>query len=104
MELPELTIHQALESLARKDFTSVQLTEAYLDRIERLEPTVQAYLTITAERALADAQRADERRARGESAPLLGVPIALKDIFCTSGIETTCASRILKGFVPPYDA
>ncbi len=104
MELPELTVHQALEALRRGDFSSVQLTQAYLDRIERLEPTVQAYLTVTPDRALADAKRADQRRSRGQEAPLLGVPIALKDIFCTTDIETTCASRILKGFVPPYDA
>jgi aspartyl-tRNA(Asn)/glutamyl-tRNA(Gln) amidotransferase subunit A len=100
----ELTIHQALDAMRRGEFSSADLTEAYLGRIEQYDGAVGAYLTVTAERARDDARRADARRQAGEDAPLLGVPIALKDIFCTSGIETTCASRILKGFVPPYDA
>jgi aspartyl-tRNA(Asn)/glutamyl-tRNA(Gln) amidotransferase subunit A len=104
VELYELSIQQALDALRRGETSAADLTEAYLARIARYDPQVQAYLTVTADRARADARRADERRARGEEAPLLGVPIALKDIFCTDGIETTCASRILKGFVPPYDA
>jgi len=103
-ELYELSIRQAIDALTRGDTSSVDLTEAYLARIDRHDSQVQAYLTVTADRARADARAADERRARGENAALLGVPIALKDIFCTNGIETTCASRILKGFVPPYDA
>jgi aspartyl-tRNA(Asn)/glutamyl-tRNA(Gln) amidotransferase subunit A len=90
--------------MRRGDLSSLDLTEAYLRRIERHDGAVGAYLTVTADRAREDARRADVRRQAGEEAPLLGVPIALKDIFCTSGIETTCASRILKGFVPPYDA
>ncbi len=90
--------------MARGELSSVDLTESYLQRIQRHDGAVGAYLTVTADRARADAQRADTRRVAGEAAPLLGVPIALKDIFCTAGIETTCASRILKGFVPPYDA
>jgi aspartyl-tRNA(Asn)/glutamyl-tRNA(Gln) amidotransferase subunit A len=102
--LYELTIHEALDALRRKDFSALELTESYLARIDQYDPQVQAYLTVTAERARADARSADIRRSRGEDAPLLGIPIALKDIFCTEGIETTCASRILKGFVPPYDA
>ena len=104
MELHELTIRQGLEALRRGETSSLELTEAYLRRIERYDPTVQAYLTVTGDRAIETARRADERRSAGEDAPLLGIPIALKDIFCTDGIETTCASRILKGFIPPYDA
>ncbi|MEA2641816.1 MAG: aspartyl-tRNA(Asn)/glutamyl-tRNA(Gln) amidotransferase subunit [Chloroflexota bacterium] len=104
MALHELTIHESLAELRAGNISSVELTDAYLERIAQVDPQVQAYLTVTADRARADAHRADEARARGEEAPLLGVPIALKDIFCTTGIETTCASRILKGFVPPYDA
>jgi aspartyl-tRNA(Asn)/glutamyl-tRNA(Gln) amidotransferase subunit A len=104
VELHELTIHDALAALRRGDLSSVDLANAYLDRIERYDSAVQAFLTVTADRAREDARRADERRRAGDDAPLLGIPIALKDIFCTAGIETTCASRILKGFVPPYDA
>ena len=104
MEPYELTIHGALDAMRRGDLSSLDLTEAYLRRIERHDGAVGAYLTVTADRAREDARRADARRQAREDAPLLGVPIALKDIFCTSGIETTCASRILKGFVPPYDA
>ena len=104
MELHELSIHEALAALDRGEISSVDLTEAYLDRIERFDPSVQAYLTVTRDQARADAQRADADRRAGERAPLQGIPIALKDIFSTAGIETTCASRMLRGFVPPYDA
>src|SRR5207248_10384055 len=72
--------------------------------IELIESEIGALLTVTDDRARDSSRRADERRQTGGDDPLLGVPIALKDIFCTAGIETTCASRILKGFVPPYDA
>jgi len=104
MEPHELTIHQALDAMRRGDLSSVDLTEAYLRRIEQHDGAVRAYLTVTGDRARDEARRADARRQDGEDAPLLGIPLALKDIFCTSGIETTCGSRILKGFVPPYDA
>jgi aspartyl-tRNA(Asn)/glutamyl-tRNA(Gln) amidotransferase subunit A len=99
-----LTIHQALAGLRAGDFNSVELTQALLDRIEAIDPTVRAYLTVTAERALADAAAADQRRASGEDAPLLGVPLAIKDVLATAGIKTTCGSQILHNFVPPYTA
>ena len=104
MELIELTILEALTALRAGETSALELTEAYLARIERYDPLVNAYLLVAGDRAREDARLADERRRRGEEALLLGVPIALKDIFCTAGIETTCASRILRGFVPPYDA
>ncbi len=104
MELCELSIQDALAALGRREISSVDLTESCLARIEQADPKVQAFLKVTSDGARADARAADDRRARGETAPLLGIPIALKDIFCTNGIETTVASKILKGFVPPYDA
>jgi aspartyl-tRNA(Asn)/glutamyl-tRNA(Gln) amidotransferase subunit A len=104
LDLHELTIEQALETMRRGEASSVELTQAFLDRVERYDGQVGAFLLVARERALEDARRADERRRDGEETPLLGVPIALKDLFCTRGIETTCASRILEGFVPPYDA
>ncbi|HZT06310.1 MAG TPA: Asp-tRNA(Asn)/Glu-tRNA(Gln) amidotransferase subunit GatA [Chloroflexota bacterium] len=104
MEAYDLNIQEAREALRTGQISSVELTEAYLDRIARFDRSVQAFLAVTADRARSDARRADERIRAGEDGPLLGVPLALKDIFCTNGIETTCASRILKGFVPPFDA
>src|SRR5689334_9602216 len=81
VELYELTIHEALRSLRSGETSAVDLTEAYLRRIEQQDPRVQAYLRVTADRAREDARRADERRKQGDDAPLLGIPIALKDIF-----------------------
>jgi aspartyl-tRNA(Asn)/glutamyl-tRNA(Gln) amidotransferase subunit A len=102
--LHKLTIHEARERLAAGDVTAVALTEAVLDRIAVADGEVKAYLVLTPERALEQARAADERRAAGEEGPLLGVPLAIKDVVCTEGIPTTAGSRILEGFVPPYDA
>ncbi|MFN8495756.1 MAG: Asp-tRNA(Asn)/Glu-tRNA(Gln) amidotransferase subunit GatA [Caldilineaceae bacterium] len=103
-DLHTLTISAARAGLQAGEYTSVELTQALLDRINAVDPQVKAYLTVTAERALAQAAQADERRRQGEDAPLLGVPLAIKDVLATQGIETTCGSRILKGFQPPYTA
>src|ERR1051325_10342038 len=103
-QLTELTITEALAKLRSKDITAVQLTQAYLDQIEKLNPTLQAYLTVTRERALADAQAADEARSKGDDRPLLGIPLAIKDVLSTKDTETTCGSKILKGYKPLYDA
>lgn len=104
MELYELTIGQALALLARGETTSVALTEALLTRIQALDGQLRAFLRVTPELALAQAHDADARRHADETAPLLGVPLAIKDVICTAGIETTAGSRILKGYVPVYDA
>jgi aspartyl-tRNA(Asn)/glutamyl-tRNA(Gln) amidotransferase subunit A len=103
-QLTELTITQALESLRAKEFSAVELTRAYLDHIEKLNPTLQAYLAVTAERALQQAEAADKARAAGENKPLLGIPMAIKDVFSTQDVETTCGSKILKGYKPVFDA
>jgi aspartyl-tRNA(Asn)/glutamyl-tRNA(Gln) amidotransferase subunit A len=104
MNLIDLTLTEALAKLRAREITSRELTHAYLDRITQLEPKIQAYITVTAERALQDAQKADERRAAGEDGALLGIPVAIKDILCTEGVQSTAGSRILEGFVPPYSA
>lgn len=102
--LHELTIHEALDGMQRGDFSAVELTQALLDRINQVDGQVKAYLTVTSELALAQAATADARRAAGDDAPLLGVPLAIKDVLCTEGVRTTCGSRILENFVPPYTA
>ncbi len=102
--LPDLTIHAALELLEKGEVTSVELTQAVLDRIAALDEQVRAYLTVTADSALDQARRADERRARGETAPLLGIPLAIKDNIAIAGLQLTAGSRILKGYVSPFNA
>ncbi|MBN1401294.1 MAG: Asp-tRNA(Asn)/Glu-tRNA(Gln) amidotransferase subunit GatA [Anaerolineae bacterium] len=104
MEPYELTIHQAGELLQTKQLSSVELTRSVLARIDQVDGRTRAYLRTLPETALKDAEQADKRRAQGEDAPLLGIPVAVKDVLCTAEIETTCGSRILEGFVPPYDA
>ncbi len=90
--------------LDRREIGAVELARAYLDRIGEVDGRVRAYLTVTAELALEQAEEADRRLASGEAGALEGIPMALKDLISTRGIETTCGSRILRGYVPPYDA
>jgi aspartyl-tRNA(Asn)/glutamyl-tRNA(Gln) amidotransferase subunit A len=99
-----LTIHEAHDKLARRELTSLELTEAIFARIEQLNPALHAFLHVARETALEQARVADARRARGEDTPLLGVPLAIKDVICVRGMPATAGSKILQGFVPPYDA
>jgi len=104
LNLCELTIHQAHELLRQGEITSVELTQSCLDRILAVDNQIKVYLTLTPELALEQAREADRRRAAGEDHPLLGMPMAIKDIICTEGVVTTCGSKILENFIPPYDA
>jgi len=104
MVLTDLTLTAAREALRSGATTSLALTEAHIDRIVALDNDVQSYLTLTDGLALAQAAAADARRARGEDGPLLGVPLAIKDIICTAGAPTTAGSKILADFIPPYNA
>jgi aspartyl-tRNA(Asn)/glutamyl-tRNA(Gln) amidotransferase subunit A len=104
MSLHTQSIAELESGLRARKFSSRELTLHLLERIERLGPRLNAFITVTRERALADAEAADAAIARGEGGPLTGVPIVHKDIFCTDGILTTCGSRMLSNFVAPYDA
>ena len=101
--IPETLAAQSA-ALAEGQFSSVELTQHYLDRINRLDGQFNSFITVCPDFALAQAAEADRRRAAGESSPLLGIPYANKDIFCTKGIITTCASRMLAQWQAPYDA
>jgi aspartyl-tRNA(Asn)/glutamyl-tRNA(Gln) amidotransferase subunit A len=104
MDLSRLTIHEARDLLDRGEIRSVELAEAVFERVEAIEPQTNAYVTLTQEHAMEQALRADERLRKGESTSMLGIPLALKDLLCTKGVRTTCSSRILENFIPPYDA
>jgi len=104
-ELYYLTIAEASAGLRRKDYSPVDLTEACLERIEALDSKLHSFITITAERARAQARQAEQEFASGKGrGPLHGIPIALKDLYMTKDIRTTCHSAVLEKWVPDYDA
>ncbi len=98
------TIAELSRDLAAKKISSVELTQYFLDRIQKFDKQLNSFITVTPEHALQEAKRADEWRAAGKGGPLTGIPIAQKDIFCTQGIKTTCGSKMLDNFISPYDA
>jgi aspartyl-tRNA(Asn)/glutamyl-tRNA(Gln) amidotransferase subunit A len=98
------TIAQISRDLAAGEYSSVEITQALLQRIQQLDPIYNSFITVTPEQALAQARAADARRAAGNASLWTGVPMAHKDIFCTDGVLTTCGSRMLSNFVAPYDA
>jgi aspartyl-tRNA(Asn)/glutamyl-tRNA(Gln) amidotransferase subunit A len=104
MDIIDLTIHELHDRLKSRQISSVEATTAMLQRIQTVESQVNSFISVTPEQAMADAAAADRRIAEGESGVLTGIPLALKDIFLTEGILTTCGSRILNNFIPPYSA
>jgi len=104
MEIFDLTIHELRDKLESKEVSSVEATRAMLARIEATDPKIRSFITVTPEQALLDAEAADRCIADGKAGTLTGIPLALKDIFLTEGIRTTCGSRMLHNFIPPYSA
>ena len=105
MKITEMSLRQLTGALADGQISAVEAARAYLDAVHEKEPQVGAYITVTEEAALAAAGQVDKARAAGEALhPLAGVPCGIKDNICTKGVATTCASRMLENFLPPYDA
>lgn len=102
--LTHLSIAEAVDALAARRISAVELTEAHIAAIAALNPVLNAYVTETPEIARAQAEAADAARAAGSAGPLAGIPLAIKDLFCTKGVRTTAGSRILDPFVPPYES
>jgi len=104
MSMHTLSLRQLSEKLHNRDISSVELTQYFLDRIEKLDPELNSFITVTPEVALEMAKMADAAIAEGSAGPLTGIPVAHKDLFTTDGIRTSCASRMLDNFIAPYDA
>ena len=104
MSLTDLTLAAARDGLRAKQFTSEELTRAHLEAIEALNPRLNAYVTVSHARAMDQARAADAALASGQVRALTGIPLAIKDLFCTEGVRTTAGSRILGPFVPPYES
>lgn len=104
MNLNELTIVQAAEGLRKREFSSVELTQACLERIDERNPRLNAFLSVTGDLALEEAEKADARIAAGQQLSLTGIPFAVKDAICTDGVRSTASAKILDNYIPPYDA
>ena len=102
-DLVELTVAEALDGLAKKEFSAVELTEAHIKEMDRARE-LNAYVTETPELALERAKASDERRAKGTAGKMDGIPVGMKDLYCTKGVRTTACSHILDNFVPPYES
>ncbi len=104
MAIYHMTLAELAQGLKNKTFSSVEITKHYLDRIKRLDKTYNSFITVTQDQALAKAKQCDEALHKGNTNPLMGLPIAQKDIFCTKGVKTICGSKMLDNFIAPYDS
>ena len=104
MELKDMKLRDMRKALDSKDISAKELAESYLDRIKKYDGEIKSYITVTEELAYEQAEKAQEIIDKGEAKALTGIPVAIKDNICTQGVRTTCASRILENFIPPYDA
>lgn len=104
MQLFEQSIHQLGDMLKTRQLSSVELTQSIFDRIDQVEEKINAYITQNRTQALSQAEQADNLLSTGEGGPLCGIPLSIKDVLCTKDLRTTCGSKILENFIPPYDA
>lgn len=104
MDLKTMKVRELRSMLDKHEISAVELAKEYLPRIENVDKKLEAYITVTADKAIAQAEKAQERIDSGNSDALTGIPMAIKDNICTDGVKTTCASKMLENFVPPYDA
>ena len=105
MDITELTVHELQEKIKNKELTITEITKAYVDRINEKEKDVQAFITELKDEALKQSEEIQNKIDNGEKlGDLAGIPIGIKDIICTKGVKTTCASKMLENFVSPYDA
>jgi aspartyl-tRNA(Asn)/glutamyl-tRNA(Gln) amidotransferase subunit A len=104
MHPTDFTLAGAIAALDEGAISAVELTRAHVDAMQALNPRLNAFITTTPEQAMEAAKASDAKRARGEAGPLEGIPLAIKDLFCTEGVQTTAGSRILQGFIPPYES
>ena len=100
----DFTIEHLRQMLDQKKISAVELTQDYLDRIRKYDDVLKSYITVTPEQAISDAKKAQEKIDAGKAGMLCGIPFAIKDNICTDGVRTTCASKMLENFIPPYNA
>lgn len=104
MDISTMTVHELRDALDKKELSVKEAAESYFDRIDKYDSELDCYITLTKEKAMQQAEKAQKRIDEGKASPLTGIPMAIKDNICTEGVKTTCSSNILENFIPPYNA